>query len=75
MRAGGADTLVVTDLGYRIVVATDALCSSSDETHDALIGHYRDRYGQQIETADTEERLADWLRAKTIDDAGKEAVQ
>lgn len=76
LRRGGVDTLVISggetdvcvlaavmgavDLGYRVVVVTDALCSSSDETHDALLGLYRDRYGQQIETAESKEILANW---------------
>jgi nicotinamidase-related amidase len=70
------DTLVVTgtetdvcvlaavmgavDLGYRVVVPTDAVCSSSDETHDALLRLYRGRYGQQVETATSEEVLRAW---------------
>jgi nicotinamidase-related amidase len=39
------------DRGYRVVVATDALCSSSDEAHDAMMTLYHQRYGQQVETA------------------------
>lgn len=74
--AGGVDTLVVTgaetdmcvlatvlgavDLGFRVVVVSDALCSSSDETHDALLGLYHHRFGQQIETAECEEVLEAW---------------
>ena len=76
LRAGGVETLVVTgaetdvcvlaavlgavDLGYRVIVVTDALCSSSDESHDALLGLYRNRYGQQVETAESAEVLANW---------------
>ena len=76
LRAGGVDTLVITgaetdvcvlaavlgavDLGYRVIVVTDGLCSSSDESHDALLGLYRDRYGQQVETAESAEVLANW---------------
>ena len=76
LRRRGTDTLVVSggetdvcvlgtvlgavDRGYRVVVATDALCSSSDETHDALIAVYLNRYGQQVETASTETILRDW---------------
>ncbi len=57
LRGRGADSLVITgaetdvcvlaavldavDLGYRVVLATDARCSSSDETHDALLTLYR----------------------------------
>jgi len=39
---------------------TDAVCSSTDETHDALMTFYRQRLGQQVETADTEEVLYAW---------------
>jgi nicotinamidase-related amidase len=39
--------LDAVDLGYRVVVlATDALCSSSDATHDALLTLYRNRFSQ-----------------------------
>jgi nicotinamidase-related amidase len=72
----GSDSLVITgaetdvcvlaavldavDLGYRVVLATDALCSSSDATHDALLTLYRQRFAQQIETADSATILASW---------------
>ena len=39
---------------------TDAICSSSDTTHDALLTLYRERYGQQVETATAEEVLRAW---------------
>jgi nicotinamidase-related amidase len=71
-----ADTLVITgaetdvcvlaavldgvDHGYRVVLATDALCSSSDQTHDALMTLYRNRFAEQIEAAESEEILAAW---------------
>ncbi len=76
LRERGADTLVVSggetdvcvlatvlgavDLGYRVVIAVDALCSSSNETHDATVSLYHDRYGQQIETATCDEILDGW---------------
>jgi nicotinamidase-related amidase len=76
LRARGVDTLVITgagngrvraravlgavDLGYRVVVPTDAICSSSDKTHDALLTLYRERYGQQVETVTSEEILRSW---------------
>lgn len=72
----GVDTLVVTgaetdmcvlatvlgavDLGFRVVMVSDALCSSSDESHDHLIALYHDRFGQQIETAECDEVLDAW---------------
>jgi nicotinamidase-related amidase len=76
LRARGVDSLIVTgaetdvcvlaavlggvDLGYRIVLATDALCSSCDEAHDALLLMYRMRYGHQVETMTTAEILDRW---------------
>jgi nicotinamidase-related amidase len=67
LRRRGIDSLIITgaetdvcilapaldavDLGYRTVIARDALCSSSDAAHDALLTLYHDRFSQQIETA------------------------
>jgi nicotinamidase-related amidase len=72
----GADTVIVTgsetdvcvlatvlaavDLGYRVVLVRDAVCSSSDEGHDALLKVYHGRYSLQIETADAEDILRHW---------------
>ena len=72
----GVDTLVVTgaetdvcvlaavmdavDYGFRVIVVRDALCSGSDETHDALMTLYLKRFGQQIEVAEAETVLANW---------------
>jgi nicotinamidase-related amidase len=77
LRRCGVDSLVITgaetdvcvlatvlgavDFGYRVVLATDALCSSSDATHDALLTLYHNRFGQQIEAARSETILASWL--------------
>lgn len=71
-----ADTLIITgtetdvcvlaailgavDRGYRVVIPADALCSSSDSAHEASLTVYRERYGQQIETATTDEILQAW---------------
>jgi nicotinamidase-related amidase len=76
LRRRGADALVVTgsetdvcvmatimsavDLGFRIILVRDAVCSSSDEGHDALLKVYRRRYSEQIETADAETILSRW---------------
>jgi nicotinamidase-related amidase len=35
--------LAAVDLGYRIIVVKDGLCSSADESHDALLGLYARR--------------------------------
>ena len=77
LRARGRDTLVVTggetdvcvlsavlgavDRGYRIIVVTDGLCSSSDEAHDAMLTLYHGRYGQQVETVTTDTLLRSWV--------------
>ena len=76
LQARGADALVITgsetdvcvlatvlgavDRGFRVVLVTDGVCSSSDEGHDALLTIYRDRYSEQIETADAETVLSAW---------------
>jgi nicotinamidase-related amidase len=76
LRAGGIDTLVVSggetevcvlatvlgaiDIGYRVVIATDALCSSADSTHDAMLEIYHSRFGMQVETAETDEINSAW---------------
>jgi nicotinamidase-related amidase len=76
LRARRANTLIVTgsetdvcvlatvldavDLGYRVIVVRDAICSSSDEGHDALLKVYHRRYSIQIETADAEQVLRLW---------------
>lgn len=55
-----ATVLGAIDLGYRVIVVTDALCSSADETHDAVMTVYHYRYGQQVETVTTELLLDEW---------------
>ena len=54
--------LTAVDYGYRVIIAVDALCSSSDETHDALMKLYSRRFSQQIEMADTETIVNQWPR-------------
>lgn len=72
----GTDTLIVTggetdicvlatvlgaiDHGYRVIIAVDALCSSSDGAHDASMRVYLTRYGQQVETATADVILEAW---------------
>jgi nicotinamidase-related amidase len=40
--------LAAVDYGYRIIIAEDAVCSSSDEGHDALIGLFNQRFDLQL---------------------------
>ena len=76
LEAEAIDTLVVTggetdvcvlatilgavDRGYRVIVACDAVCSSADQTYDAMMVLYQSRFGEQIETAPTAEILDAW---------------
>lgn len=78
LRARQCDTLIVSgsetdvcvlssvlgavDHGYRVILAADAVCSSSDESHDALTDLYRRRFDVQIEIADTEQIIEKWGR-------------
>ncbi|TPK59257.1 cysteine hydrolase [Mesorhizobium sp. B2-4-19] len=55
-----ATVLGAIDFGYRVVLVTDALCSSSDATHDALLTVYRQRFAQQVETVEMETVLSNW---------------
>jgi nicotinamidase-related amidase len=52
--------LGAADYGYRTIVVTDALCSASDEAHDAMLALFTKRYRQQIETIDTDGLLGVW---------------
>jgi nicotinamidase-related amidase len=55
-----ATVLGAVDLGYRVILVRDAVCSSSDEGHDALMQIYHRRYSEQIEVADAATILARW---------------
>jgi len=76
LQARHIDTLVVTggetdvcvlatvldaiDLGYWVFVASDALCSVSDQAHENLLQHYSERFQQQIEVASSDAILEAW---------------
>lgn len=76
LAARGADGLIVTgsetdvcvlatvlgaiDAGVRVILVKDAVCSSSDEGHDALITMYHERFKEQLEIAESDEVLAAW---------------
>ena len=49
-----------SDAGYRVILAGHALCSVSDESHDAMFRHFGARFSHQIEVAATEEILYSW---------------
>lgn len=76
LRGAGINTLVMTggetdicvmatvmgavDLGYRVVLVSDGVCSSTDTGHDAAMTLFRTRLSQQIETAPFDEILDSW---------------
>jgi len=54
-------TLSAVDYGYRVILVEDALCSSSDQGHDALMTMYKTRMSEQIELVRTDQLAALWL--------------
>lgn len=74
LNGSGIDTLIITggetdiwvlatvlgavDRGFRVVLVTDAVYGSADETHDALMEVYHSRFSEQIEAVTMEETLA-----------------
>lgn len=76
LQARGVNTLIISggetdicvsatvtgavDLGYRVILPVEGLCSSSDETHDAIMRIYRERYSLQIELAPMDEIIEQW---------------
>jgi nicotinamidase-related amidase len=55
-----ATVFSAVDLGFRVVIVEDALCSSSDEGHDALMTMYRTRLHEQIDVVEAEELFDVW---------------
>lgn len=55
-----ATVLGAMDRGYRVVLVADAICSSADNTHDALMELYNNRFSEQVESVSMEEVLANW---------------
>lgn len=53
-----AAVIGAVDLGYRVIVVSDAVCSSTDDTHDAAMEMYAKRFGQQIEMVQTNQLIA-----------------
>jgi len=53
-----ATVMAAVDLGFRVVLVTDAICSSSDEGHDALMRMYEQRLSIQLELATADDLIA-----------------
>jgi nicotinamidase-related amidase len=55
-----ATVLGAVDYGFRVIVVKDAICSSFDAGHDALLTLYEQRFTEQIEITDAEAVLSSW---------------
>ena len=51
------------DLGYRVIIVADAICSGADSTHDAMLAIYESRFGMQVQTISTPDLLTARLTA------------
>jgi nicotinamidase-related amidase len=58
-----ATVLGAVDHGYRVTIVTDAISSSSDPGHDALMTLYHTRFSEQVETADLETIMEEWSKS------------
>jgi nicotinamidase-related amidase len=56
-----ASVLGAVDLGYFIVLVKDAICSGSDETHDASLELFGNRFSTQLRLS-TAEEVVEWWR-------------
>jgi len=48
------------DRGYRVILVTDAVCSASDSSHDAILTFCHQRMVEQLELASTKELIDAW---------------
>lgn len=53
-----ATVLGAIDLGYYVIVLSDAVCSGADQTHDAAIDLLGDRFSVQLELLETDAFLS-----------------
>jgi nicotinamidase-related amidase len=66
LTGAGTDVCVLStalgaiDHGYRVIVAEDAVRSSSDHGPDSLLALFAQRFSQQLEVADTQTILTAW---------------
>jgi nicotinamidase-related amidase len=55
-----SSVLDAVNIGFRVVIVEDALCSSSDQGHDALMTMYRLRFSEQIDLVTAEGLMEIW---------------
>lgn len=53
-----ATVMGAIDLGFHVVVLSDAICSGTDETHDKIIDVLAERFSVQLKLMDTEHFLS-----------------
>lgn len=52
-----ATAMAAIDLGFGVIIPLDAVCSSSDTGHDALLSVFRTRFSQQVRAIDSAQIL------------------
>ena len=55
-----ATVFSAVDLGYRVIMASDAMTSSDLECHEFVLNSLTNRFDQQIEVATVDEILEKW---------------
>jgi nicotinamidase-related amidase len=55
-----ATVLGAVDFGYRVIVASDALCGSDDKSYDSIMNVLNQRLSIQIEVEETVKILSNW---------------
>lgn len=55
-----ATVLGAVDLGYRVIVVRDAICSASDQTHDDSLDLLARRFSVQVDLMEADDALAWW---------------
>jgi nicotinamidase-related amidase len=55
-----ATVLAANDLGNPTALVQDALCSTSDESHESMLALFGHRYGQHVEVATAAEVAESW---------------
>ena len=55
-----ATVMQAIDLGFRVVLPTDALCSTSDGAHHTVVALFGARFSSQVEATTTQDLLRRW---------------
>ncbi|EMG51540.1 cysteine hydrolase family protein [Brucella pseudogrignonensis] len=55
-----ATLLGAVDRGYRVILVTDAVCSTSDASHDAILALCHQRLAEQLELTTTQQLIDAW---------------